>query len=317
MSLSLSDLAVEQIIRDGFQYARNNPSVFSDIFGRLLVFSKFGQKEIDKIVTLFTTGPDVFITKNFPLNAEQLPCVSIQIMTDVENQPETALDDFLEETIVPYTTPQQLASTIILGNVTPLSYTAASGYLQFSNTVNLANIYPNQLFVDSLGNTYVVQGVDTSNGNNAVVLLPNLNPGPALGAGSFKTSINYSQYEERMVIDKEQILVGIHTLDRLTTIYLYNIVKYFILSRKFDLMNYGMINPTFSGSDFNREMQYTEPVFSRFITITSITENSWRSTQVTPIESAIMQAEVQQDVATAADIGSVNASIIPYPDPNL
>jgi hypothetical protein len=307
MGMALSDLVIESILRDGFQYVRNNPAILSDVFSNLLSMPKFGQRELNRIIQLVTTT-EVSIVQSFANVSDNLPAISIQLLSDVEDVGKVALDDHLTEENIPFDPPYQ-TPTIYLSNVDATAYNPISGLLTLDPSTVLTNILPGPNFIDASGTAFKILGVVDQSGNKQLLISASLNPGPEIGVGYIQSSITFNEFEVRMNIDREQILLGIHTVDRLTTIYLYNLVKYFILSRKLDLMTRGIVNPTFEGSDFSRAEQYNQPVFSRFITVTSPTENTWQSTQIVPIESLEVVEEVQQDVANNEELGLEGTSI--------
>ena len=74
-----------------------------------------------------------------------------------------------------------------------------------------------------------------------------------------------------------QIMLGVHTKDALITKYLYTIVKYILLSKKEDLINRCLINMSYSGSDFTRNLQYKgDIIFDRFLTVSGRIEDNWK-----------------------------------------
>src|SRR5271165_3186823 len=120
MSFRLPDLIVESILRDGLNNARRDSSVLMDVFGDLtLPFAqkKYGIPEIDKINKLIQNR-EVAIVHSFNLVPANLPCISIQLADDRESEPRAHLGNYVSSIQVPFTTPEQLAGTVIVGPFT-------------------------------------------------------------------------------------------------------------------------------------------------------------------------------------------------------
>lgn len=307
---ALIDIFVEYVLRQGFQYIRTNPYILkTDIFYRLANIPKYGEKEVNRIIQYFTEN-EVSIVTAFPNNIDNLPCISLQLLSDQESIQHTGLSDYVsmdQDTFkYPYKKP-----AIILNDITPVNYDPISGFLNFPNNTDFSAVNPFQLYIDNVGNSFTINGVSSSSQYAQLLLEPNLITPPSIsGPGVIQSSVDYSQFIRRMTITKESVLLGVHTQDRLLTIYLYTLVKYFMLSRKTDLINLGLVNPTFEGSDFTRDLQYTEPIFSRFFTVSSILEHTWQSTPVTPVEVVTVAEQVQQDIASTDEIPNLSGTSI-------
>ena len=187
MSFTLPDLVIESVLREGLEAIKANPSGFiSTIFDFTglgdTVSAKYAT-EISKLETLLEEA-EIAVVHSFSEVQTKVPCISIQLSSDIEDRTLTMLEDF--------------------------------------------------------------GGLDEDD---------------------FDVGTTHSNI---------QIMLGVHTKEALTTKYLYTIVKYILLSRKRDLIDRCLINMSFSGSDFTRNLQYKgDIVFNRFLTISGRIEDNW------------------------------------------
>ena len=81
-------------------------------------------------------------------------------------------------------------------------------------------------------------------------------------------------------------MLGVHSKEALFTKYMYAIIKYILLSRKPDLINRGLLNYTFQGSDFTRNLESGGDIlFHRFLTVSGKVEDSWTVPEILyPVE---------------------------------
>lgn len=295
MSFVLPELVIEACLRDGFQNARNNEEVIEDVFGNLtrsFADKKYGQAEIDKIKAL-VQNKEVSIIHSFNLVDANIPCVSIQLIKDTEDTSRTSLGDYSAMEDVPF---EDQSVTVIVASFTPTAYNTLTGIVTLPDAVNLSAVYANLLFVDQAGVEHtILGGIDNTVGSKKFAIATNSDV--TLGVGcEIKTSINFTRYMAKGNVERVSILLGIHTKDALTTKYVYTLVKYFLLSRKKDLITRDMQLATYDGSDFNRNMEYRgDLVYSRYITVSGMVQHDWRAELVELVDNVNVQILVPAD----------------------
>lgn len=290
MGIHLSDLIVEATIRDGLAYLKQNPTVVDDIFSPLLRTynqRKYGQNEVTKIKTMLQTK-SIAVVHSFHAAAAKSPCYSIQLGAEAEAKDRAHLGDFEDDVQVPIT---DLDSLIRVPIFTPTGFDALSGKVTVSDLVDLDPAYPGFIFVDADGEEFEVQaGMSNTPGNKFFFLQRGLTPNIA-GDCFIKTFLSFTQHEEKGDTSNINILVGCHSKDALLTKYLYVILKYIMKSRKNDLIKRGLVNSSFQGSDFTRDLRYEgDMVFTRFFTISGQVDDTWVSDDVELIDSVEIDA---------------------------
>lgn len=298
MAFILPDLILESIIRDGMEVARRDLTVIDDVFGQLtrsFASEKYGNSEVDKIKT-WITKKQISVVHSFNLVPTNLPCVSIQLSDDRELENQAHMGDFAYLSQVPMTDPDELADLVFINAFTPSSYNPITGIVKVADSVDLSQIYANLLFVDSTGKEFpITGGINNQLGSRQFQVAAQSSV--TIGAGcEIKSSLNYRQYQTKANIEQVQLIVGIHTQDALLTKYLYILVKYFILSRKRDLINRDFQLSTYTGSDFSRNMEYqADVVYTRFLHVLGKVEHSWRSDKVALVDNVIVHVKVPKD----------------------
>lgn len=310
MSFVLPDLVIESIIRDGMQNARRLPDdVITDVFGNLtrsFADKKYGQKEIDKIKSL-VEEKEVSIVHSYNLVNVSIPCISIQLINDTEDERRAHMGDQVAFYEVPFA---DQSVTVIVSSFEALTYDVNTGIVTVDDTVNLSQVYANLLFIDQAGVEHqILGGIDNTAGQKKFAI--EKQGEVTLGVGcEIKTSINFNRYKTKGNIEKINILLGIHTPDPLITKYLYTLVKYFLLSRKKDLISRDLQLSTYSGSDFTRNMEYkADAVFSRYITVTGFVQHDWRSDLVELVDHVDVNVKVAADKYGNNALGLTNQTV--------
>jgi hypothetical protein len=313
MSFFLSELIVESVIREGLTALRRDPTLVPDLFGDLLspyLASKYGQKELNKIQEFFTTGNEISVVHSFNLVSANTPCISIQLLDNPEEEGRAKLDDFEADLQTPITDPEDLAALVLVDSIQVDEYDPLSGRVLVDDATDLSDIRAGNIFVDADDEEFQIQGgvVDTP-GYKQLILLKGLDPNIS-GPCFIKSQINFTQTEVRGVMERERLILGVHTKEPLLTKYLYVALKYILLSRKKFLIERGFQNTTYSGSDFTRNLEYPgDQVFSRFLTMNGLVENSWTSDKVQPITAIDTVVKVPKAVATTEELGLENSTV--------
>jgi hypothetical protein len=313
MPFILPELLIESVIRDGLANITLTPAVLDDVFGSLVKnynIRKYGQAEINKIKTLITTK-QIPVVHNLADVRAHNQSFSIQLGMDTEDQSHAMLDDFSEDMVVPMTSAQDLQDLILVENVVGISYNPNSGQILIDNSTDLTNAHKNNIFVDASNIEFKISTV-IKDGSDKSIYIDKNQVVDLSDFGTIKSAINYRQYEEKTVVSDEQLIIGVHAKDALTTKYLYVILKYILVSRKYDLIRRGFAVSSYSGSDFTRDLEFQgDHVYSRFLTITGKIEESWRANEVIPFDELNVQVLVPKDEATAEDLGQDNSTIKP------
>ena len=302
MSFSFMDLAVESVLREGLTAIRRDPSVIDEIFAQLkdLFPQKYGQKELNRIKN-FVLKKEIFVVHAFTQVVDSLPCISIQLMDDTENKSLARLEDFDDE-VQTALDDEELEDYVKVSSIIPTSYDLVTGIVRVLDAVDLTNINVGYIYVDAAETEYIIQGgINNLAGQKQFMVTKGSNV-DITDAGLIKSPIDYKQYTTRSVTHNEKLLLGIHTEERLLTLYIYTLVKYILLSRKLDLIKRHFKLTTLSGSDFTRNFDYGEPVFSRYLTISGIADSSWTADRIQPIDNVDVTVLVDKDIATTEDL---------------
>jgi hypothetical protein len=296
MSFKMPDLIVESIIRDGFKNARRDESVIDDVFADLTLAyasKKYGEAEIEKIKAM-VREKEVSIIHSFNLSAVNMPCISIQLADDREDE-KSFMGNYLTTFQSPMTNPEEIAALTKL-TFTPVSYDPNTGIVRVDDSVNLSAIHANLIFEDADGAEYVIVGGIVNDTGAKQFIIAKQSEVALTGPGQIKSSINYKLYTRNGNKEQTQLILGIHSKDALVTKYLYTLVKYFVLTRRPDLIKRGLQITTYQGSDFSRSLEYTaDIVYTRFFHIVGTVVHSWRQDKVQLIDNVEVNVQVPKD----------------------
>lgn len=293
-----SELIIESVIRDGIDNIRNDPTIIDSVFAQLTRGynnRKYGVTEINKIKELITK--EIAVVYTYHQVDASVPCFSIMIGSDGENPRRAHLGDHYEEVTEQIADPVALAALHRVNNLQVTAYDSISGKVTVNPSTDLSVVYRYMIYVDSLGVEHaIISGISNEPGNKFFFIAKNSNVNFSNSTAFIKSSLNYKQYEVKGVTGDVQLVIGAHSKDALTTKYLYILLKYFILSRKKDLISRGFYLAMYSGSDFNRDSQYVgDQVYTRFLTVSGKVDDTWRSDQVVLIDNVEIVATPVED----------------------
>lgn len=298
MTFKLPDLIIESIIRDGLNNIRRDNSIIDDVFGDLtLPFAtkKYGQAELDKIKDSINKK-EISIVHSFNLTNTTIPCISIQLSDDRESAERSNMGYYVNNYEVPFTSPDQIATTVIVGAFLPTSYNPTTGIVLVPDEVNLAAVYANLVYVDASGTAHSILGGIINDVGSKQFIVEKNGDVAILAPGEIKTTIDYELYQRHGNTEEAQLILGIHTQNALMTKYLYTLVKYFIISRRHDLIARGLQLNTYTGSDFTRNLEYVgDVVYTRFLNVSGMVQHQWRADKVRLIDSVNVQVLVPKD----------------------
>ena len=89
------DFILEQFLEKGLKWFRETPTAPGDVFGFLktdILQDKYGQAKIDEIAKYFI-DTEIDVKQSFPVEDEEIPSISINLQSSVENGTYTGLND--------------------------------------------------------------------------------------------------------------------------------------------------------------------------------------------------------------------------------
>jgi hypothetical protein len=293
------DLITESVIRDGIENLLNNlDEQLTDIFGEFLaayLSTKYGQEEINRLKEYLKNTPISVVFAFADVDAN-MPCVSINLISDTEDTSKAGLSDFADEL------DEDIEPQLIVPSFAIDSYDALSGKITCTvANPNLAAVRVNNLFVDADGGEFKILGpIYNVTGNKSFYIAKSQTVN--ITSGHIQSIIDFSRTNIKYSPSNEQLLLGIHSENASLTKWLYHIIKYILLSRKADLMARGADLSTYSGSDFQMDLPLLpDRVRSRFLTVSALLEHSWRAEEVTLIDSVAQDANSKVRIERKAD----------------
>lgn len=299
MGFNLPELIVESIIRDGIQNVKTTPAIIDDIFTQLTRAynsQKYGSTEVDKIKALMNAKEFPVVYSYHDVEAHDF-CFSIMIGNDDEHKPRAHLGDNYGEITEEIIAPEVLENLVVVSDITPDSYDTRSGRVAVPDSVDLSQTFRGLIYVDGEGTEFqLVAGIDNNLGKKCFFVPKQSSLAIGPDPGEIKSPLDFTVSEIRGVTSDIQLVIGVHAKDALTVKYLYVLLKYFVLSRKLDLISRGIYVSSYNGSDFNRNQQYLgDRVFTRFWTLTGKVDDTWRSDQVQLIDQIIVNGTPVED----------------------
>jgi len=92
----MPEIVLQKAIQQGIINLRNNDDAFNEIFAQYLdpvLFKDYGQPYVDKIKGWFKTT-NIPVLQAWTLNAQRIPCFSIHLANEVEDESKAAAGDF-------------------------------------------------------------------------------------------------------------------------------------------------------------------------------------------------------------------------------
>ena len=313
----LPDLVVESVLVEGFQILRRYPDKIDTILSCLSESyneKKYGQNEINKLKEFFSKKEVAIVHAFSECNAHDLS-ISIQLTSDIEMENRALLSDYagkvtegLGENQYSSTAPITAQSLIIVDNLVPSSFNSLTGAINIM-AGDLSEVQSDLHFQDASGVKHKILGVDDS---NSVIFVE---PGSDVDVSDFGqvvSQITSRDFEVHSTREKQSLILGVHSKNRLTALYLYVIVKYILNAKRVDLHKRGFELPQYSGSDFTRDLSHlADVVHTRFITVTGQVCESW-----VDILGPLEQAEiidvgllVDKDVAGNEELGLTKSTV--------
>jgi hypothetical protein len=218
--------------------------------------------------------------------------ISIMIGSDNEDRGRDSIGDYRESLTVQIADPDALEALNRVENIEVLSYDPITGRVSVADSTDLSPVYKGMIFVDNDDNEFIVfPGIDNTPGNKSFFIQKLAEVNVSQPTSLIKSSLDYQEYEIKGITSDVTLVLGVHSKDVLITKYMYILLKYFLVSRKEDMVKRGLMVSTISGSDFHRDSQFAgDQVYVRFLTITGKIEDTWRSDQVQLIDNIEIDA---------------------------
>lgn len=285
----LPELVIESVIRDGLLNVKATPTIIDSVFaqlGRVYNSEKY-TGEIAKIKTLMNT--DIPVVFNYSEVDAKPMCYSIMIGEDSEDKKRAHLgDDYgTQETAI--TSQVALDALVVLANIIITAYDSISGKVTCHAATDLTAVYRYMILVDAASVEFQIIGAISNETDDKFFFVA---PGSVVDITDFsliKSSNTTSISTLRGVTGDQKLVIGTHSKNALTTKYLYILLKYFILSRKDDLISRGFYVASYAGSDFNRDSDYVgDKVYTRFLTVSGKIDDVWKQELVALIDNVII-----------------------------
>jgi hypothetical protein len=293
MSFIIPELIVESLIRDGLLNIKTKPEIIDDIFSQLTkgYNRKYGTAELEKIKAF--VQKDFAVVYSYSQVDHQKNTISIMVGSDNEDKGRDSIGDYREPLTVQIADPVALAALVKVDDIEVLSYDPTTGKITVADTTDLSEVYRGLIFVDNEDNEFpIIGGINNEPGDKSFFIQKQAEIVTDDPTSSIKSSLDYEQYEVKGITSDVTLVLGVHSKDVLTTKYMYVLLKYFLVSRKADMVKRGLIVSTLSGSDFHRDSQFAgDQVYVRFLTITGKVEDLWRSDQVQLIDNIEIDCE--------------------------
>jgi len=218
------------------------------------------------------------------LDKEEFPCCTIALGDSNEDKSLATLGD--QSADIEDLSPEDIGKPIqyIIKPFEVVSYNQTTGVVVIPKDDNFQYINEGMLLVDSsTGNAWVIRGRKA--GNKVLI-----DPGSELDGEKFGIAPKYQMYRARRerIISQETYNIGCHVHgDPATLLFLFAFVKYCLLRYREGLLeanNFQLSN--LSCTDLIRNTAFqAENVYSRFITLSGQTEESWIKTPYRTIEA--------------------------------
>ena len=100
MSFVMPEVVVQRVIQEGMKSLRDNPDAFDDIFDTFKcdeMKNAYGQGYIDQIKKWFN-DTKIPVVQAWSLNPQRVPCFSIHLASEAEDEQKAAIGDYFGET---------------------------------------------------------------------------------------------------------------------------------------------------------------------------------------------------------------------------
>ena len=304
MAIFQSDAYFRRIVELTLQDIRENDWLLDDILSQFVtdpMLAMYGQKEIENAKKWFKEN-EISIFLPHRMDTEKMPCITISVGSSSEDKSLARLADQTAE--VETLLASDIGKTIqyVIKPFTYISYIQVAGFFEVHPDIDLTIIRPGMVVIDpETGGGYVIiktglkpydENDPSAVRNNGIFIAPNT----VVSATEVGILPQYRIWRARREIAtfQERITLGCHTHgDPSSLLWLHSIMMYAVLryregvleSRNFQLS-------TIEISDMVRNSNFEhigENVYSRFITVTGQTEQTWLKAPKRIIEAAVIK----------------------------
>jgi hypothetical protein len=308
------DIIIKTAIELGIEDMRKNPwlldHMLSDLVRNRYFKEKYGEKQVKACKEWFRNAQiDVYMRARD--DKDRTPCVTIQMGPSNEKPEMKSMADQSSEQVA--LLPNKINKPIpyILRPFTPTGYDPSTGYVTAPEGVDLSEVNAGQILVNpENGQGYLIQDVE---GASIVI-----EAGLEIESCQFGVVPQFQYYVARIEHSffDETYMIGCHAHgDPQNVLFLWSIVKYSILRYRESLLEangFAESSVSSTGPDFDDAftIQGGEKAYSRFMTLSGQTENTWIKAPHRVIESTLVR---QKAPGSTGYIGGI--SIISNTDP--
>jgi len=288
------DMVIRNLIDLSLQDMRKNIWLFDDIFSSFTTdpyLAAAGAKEIENAKNWFLNNR-VDVLLRYRIDKDQFPCVTVGLGSSVEKDDMKHLADLTPfvETLMPADIGKPIP--YMVRPFTPLGFDVQTKTLLTPDTVDLGYVNAGMILVNpdnSVG--YVITG---TNSQGITIALDTSPAGTVFGVVP-----QYPVYKVRRehTFFQENYQIGCHVHgDPAPLLWLHAIVLYSILRYREVLLegknfSQSSVSSTDLVADSSLGGAAGELVYSRFINLTGMVENSWLKTPYRVIENALLRQE--------------------------
>lgn len=273
------DVIIAEAIRQGLDDMRKSPWILDDVFSSFVTVTalkeKYGQKEIDNAKDWFLNNK-IEVVMRYRQDKDQFPLVTIALGSSTEMEDMKHLGDL--STQVETLMPGQIGKPIpyMVKPFVPESYDPDTGILTIPDSVSLRGVRAGEILVDpDTGEGFTIEEVVAEGVRIAAGTLLSLKR-----AGIVPKYPMYRVRREHSFF-QEQYSIGCHIHgDPAPLLWLHSIVAYCILRYRESLLEgREFTQSSISSSDIVANQNFEGPggdnVYSRYITLSGMVENSW------------------------------------------
>jgi len=302
------DVVIAEAIRQGLDDMRKNPWLLDDVFSSFAtddsLKDKYGQKEIDNAKDWFLNNK-IEVVMRYRLDKDQFPLVTIALGSSTEIEDMKHLGDLSTqvETLMPSKIGQPIP--YIVKPFVPEAYDQSTGILTVPDSVSLRGVRAGQILVDpDKGLGYVIQDILPEG------ILLEIDLELTLSRAGIVPQYQVYRARREHTFFQEQYSIGCHVHgDPAPLLWLHAIVTYTILRYRESLLESKCFTQSsISSSDLMNNPNFEGPggenVFSRYITLSGMVENSWLKSPKRIIEAVEVTQETEEGIRTGIKICS-------------
>lgn len=290
MGIVQSDLLIRVAVLKTLEEVKKNPWLLDDIMSDLvddpLLNEVYGQKEINNAKEWLANN-NIEVYLKYRLDSMTYPCVGISLGNSDEDNNESTLADLSTE--IEDLSPDKIEKPIpyVVKPFTPISY--VDGYILPPDSVQSILVSNGMLLLDpDTGNAYEIDRVDPKG--------IHIKDAPAISltrCGVIPQHRIWRARRERAGF-RENYIISLHNHgDPAPLIWLYSIVMYGLLryreslfeKRGLQISSLKATDVVARGSEFQ---QGADNIYSRYITLSGLVQNSWLKSPTRIIEKVIV-----------------------------